>query len=96
MIEPQIKKSTIREELPQNTFQSLLINPIHQKTNQTIIEEKQKILNSLYAEIKAEINKVVVCQICRRKFSNQSHYIRHCTFSELHKANIEKKKQSNN
>lgn len=71
-------------------FPSILTNPIHQKSSQTKLEEKQQILNALYAEIRAEINKVVICTVCKRKFANKAHYIRHCTFSELHKKNEKK------
>lgn len=71
-------------------FPSILTNPIHQKSNETKLEEKQQILNALYAEIRAEINKVVICTLCKRKFANKAHYIRHCTFSELHKKNEKK------
>ena len=50
-----------------------------------IIDEKIKIINDLNEKIKNELNKFVVCKICKRKFANKAHLLRHTTMSELHK-----------
>ena len=69
---------------------SILTSSIHQshKKVEMSIESKHKLLNELYIEIQNEVNKVVICKLCKRKFANQLHYMRHCTFSQLHLTNI--------
>ena len=54
----------------------------------TIVDEKIKIINDLNEKIKHEINKFVICKICKRKFANKAHLLRHTTMSELHKKNL--------
>ncbi len=52
-----------------------------------IVEEKLKIVNDLTAQLNYEISKIVTCDICKRKFANKAHLLRHITSSEIHKIN---------
>jgi hypothetical protein len=49
------------------------------------IEEKLKIIENLKELIRLESEKVVICYICKRKFANKAHLLRHQTSSKLHK-----------
>jgi hypothetical protein len=71
---------------------SILTSSIHQshKKVEMTIESKHKLLKELYTEIQNEVNKVVICKICKRKFVNQMHYMRHCNCSQLHMNNIKR------
>lgn len=53
-----------------------------------IMDEKIKIISDLNEKIKNELNKFVVCKVCKRKFANKAHLLRHTTMSELHKKNL--------
>jgi hypothetical protein len=53
-----------------------------------VIEQKLKTIEELNNKISLEIAKIVICEPCRRKFANKSHYIRHVTLSEIHKNKI--------
>jgi len=54
-----------------------------------IMDEKIKVINEINEKIKIELNKFVVCKICKRKFANKAHLLRHTTMSELHKKNLD-------
>lgn len=45
---------------------------------------KQKLIDELLNNIQKEINKVVICKQCKRKFANQSHLNRHINLSLIH------------
>jgi hypothetical protein len=53
-----------------------------------MLDEKIKAINQLNEKIKNELNKFVVCKVCKRKFANKTHMLRHTTMSELHKKNM--------
>jgi len=53
------------------------------------MDEKIKIINDLNEKIKMELNKFVVCKICKKKFANKAHLLRHTTMSDLHKKNLQ-------
>lgn len=52
------------------------------------MDEKIKIISDLNEKIKNELSKFVVCKVCKRKFANKAHLLRHTTMSELHKKNL--------
>ena len=52
------------------------------------MDEKLKIIGELNEKIKNEINKFVVCKICKRKFANKAHLLRHTTMSDIHRRNF--------
>ena len=54
------------------------------------IEEKKNEIEKLLKEIRDEVNKVVICRLCKRKFGNQVHYLRHCNLSKIHLDNLKK------
>ena len=56
----------------------------------SIIEEKKNEIEKLLKNIKNEVNKVVICRLCKRKFGNQVHYLRHCNLSKIHLDNLKK------
>lgn len=51
------------------------------------MDHKIKEINELNKLINLELCKIVICELCKRKFANKSHYLRHITLSELHKSN---------
>ena len=56
----------------------------------SIIEEKKNEIEKLLKDIKNEVNKVVICRLCKRNFGNQVHYLRHCNLSKIHLDNLKK------
>ncbi len=52
-----------------------------------VIEEKINLIGDLKKKINFEISKIVLCPMCKRKFANKAHYLRHTNLSELHKKN---------
>jgi hypothetical protein len=55
----------------------------------SIMDNKIKIINELNEKVKNEIKRFVICKICKRKFANKTHLLRHSSMSELHKKNVE-------
>ncbi len=79
-----------------NLLQSLNVNKLNSINNEEesicvnykeIIEEKFNIIRELKKNIEFEISKIVLCNLCKRKFANKAHYLRHVNLSELHKKN---------
>lgn len=54
------------------------------------MEQKLKVINDLNGMINVELCKIVICELCKRKFANKAHYLRHITLSDLHKSNLNK------
>lgn len=72
-------------------------SPLKERIEETILHENgirkqnEKIekINYLLSQIQVEIKKIVICLLCKRKFANQAHYLRHCSFSILHRHNVQ-------
>ena len=54
------------------------------------LKKKKNEIEKLLKEIRDEVNKVVICRLCKRKFGNQVHYLRHCNLSKIHLDNLKK------
>jgi hypothetical protein len=54
------------------------------------IEEKNKIIFGLQFRINEEMSRVVICDLCKRKFANKAHFLKHVNLSELHRQNVNK------
>ena len=83
-------KERIEENKKNSTRINLRTQSISSMEYKTIKEEKVKKIEELNNEINNEISKIVICGVCKSKFANKAHYLRHTTLSELHKININK------
>lgn len=65
-----------------------------EKIKEKSMEENKIIqLQKIKELIKAEKSKIKLCLLCKRKFANSAHLVKHESLSELHKNNVSNRKK---
>eukprot|EP00924_Labyrinthula_sp_SR-Ha-C_P000895 maker-scaffold_7-snap-gene-7.34-mRNA-1 protein AED:0.04 eAED:0.06 QI:0/0/0.5/1/0/0/2/551/322 len=72
------------------------LNPVDEKPIQKISSEKTNIKADVSVVKDQLLEQKAICFLCRRRFKSYSKLLRHERLSEMHKKNLEKKREQNN